>query len=63
MDVSNITQIITSLGFPIAAYVGLFWYIIQRDKIHKEESDGFKQAIENNTIIITKLYERLSNNE
>ena len=59
MDVNGITQIISSVGFPIAACVALFWYMTKTNEQHKEETDKLKQSIDNNTLIITKLYERL----
>ena len=59
MDVTALTQIISTVGFPIAACIGLFWYMSKQTENHKEETDKLKQAIDNNTIIITKLYERL----
>ena len=59
MDVTGITQVISNLGFPIAVCVGLFWYIMKQNEAHKEETENLRQAIDNNTLIITKLYERL----
>ena len=59
LDVNGITQIISNLGFPIAVCVGLFWYIVKQSEAHKEETEKLRTAIENNTLIITKLYERL----
>lgn len=59
MDVNGISQIISNLGFPIAVCVGLFWYIMKQNESHKEETERLRTAIENNTLIITKLYERL----
>ena len=59
MDVTALAQIISTVGFPIAACIGLFWYMSKQTENHKEETDKLKQAIDNNTIIITKLYERL----
>ena len=59
MDITALTQIISTVGFPIAACIGLFWYMSKQTENHKEETDKLKQAIDNNTIIITKLYERL----
>lgn len=67
MDVSAITTIISTLGFPIACCIGLFWYLTKESERHREETDKLKTAIDNNTIVITKLYERLggkmNNNE
>lgn len=66
MDINGITQLVSALGFPIAAYGGLFWYIITRDKAeresrdaqeqrHKEEMDKITEALNNNTKAIVEL--------
>ena len=54
-----ITQIVSTLGFPIAMWVALFWYMIQQRKQHVEESEKWQQALNNNTAVLTKIYERL----
>lgn len=59
MDMTNVTQIISSLGFPIAACIALFWKMNKEEAAHKEETEKLRQTIENNTLILTKLYERL----
>lgn len=59
MDVNAITQIISTVGFPICACGALFWYMTKTNEQHKEETDKLKESIDNNTLIITKLYERL----
>ena len=59
----EIISIISTLGFPIAGCVALFWYMTKQDERHKEETDKLKESIDNNTLIITKLYERLGKSE
>lgn len=61
MDYNAIMQLIGSLGFPIVACGALFWKMNKDAENHKQETDSLKQAIDNNTIIITKLYERMNN--
>lgn len=63
MDANALVQIISNLGFPIAMSIALFWYMTKQDERHKEETDKLKQSIDNNTLIVTKLYERLGNHE
>lgn len=60
MDVSLI-DMISNVGFPIAVVVYMFWRDREQTKAHKEETDGFVTAIENNTIALTKLMERMEN--
>lgn len=59
MDASTVTQLITNLGFPIAVCCILFWYVYKIQQAHKEEIDALTQAIENNTIALTKLESKL----
>lgn len=59
MDAGTITSIIGSLGFPIAAAVGLFWYMIKQDEKHREEINGLREAVNNNTLVIQKLLDKM----
>lgn len=52
MDANTVTQIVGSLGFPIAACIGLFWYLV---KVQTQNTE----ALNNNTLAITKLVEKL----
>ena len=63
MDANALVQIISNLGFPIAMCSALFWYINKQTELHKEEMHELKQSIDNNTLVITKLYERLTDHE
>ena len=65
-------QIISTYGVSIAAMIALAVYIVKKDKenqaiineimnAHKTEVNELRKTIENNTLIVTKLYERLSN--
>lgn len=67
-------QIISTYGVSIAAMIALAVYIVKKDKEnqavineimheHKSEVNDLRKTIENNTLIVTKLYERLSNEE
>lgn len=59
MGVNDIVSIISTVGFPIAACVALFWQSNQMQKQHKEEMDGVKEALNNNTIVVQKLVDKL----
>lgn len=70
MDAQTITTIISSLGFPIVCCLGLGWWIKtitenfnnqleQTRKDHKEEIKALKDSLDNNTIALTKLLDRL----
>ena len=55
----EVLQAISTLGFPIAAYIGLFWYIMKKDEQHKEEINLLSNAVQNNTIVMTEIRDRL----
>lgn len=70
MDAQTIKTIISSLGFPIVCCLGLGWWIKtitenfnnqleQTRKDHKEEIKALKDSLDNNTIALTKLLDRL----
>lgn len=59
MDVSALIQIVGSLGFPIAACVAVFWYLMRESENHKEEMNKLSEALQNNTIALTKLCDEL----
>ena len=55
----DIVGVISSVGFPIAMALILLWYIYDSNNKHKEEIDKMSEALNNNTIAITKLLDRL----
>lgn len=59
MDWNAVIQLISTLGFPIVCCIVLFWYMIKQTDMHKEEINELKKSIDNNTIILTRLYEEL----
>lgn len=61
MTVNDITQLISTVGFPIVACGALFWRLNVSEKQHNEEMDKITEALNNNTVAITKLTERINN--
>lgn len=59
MDANMIIQLVGSLGFPIVMCGALFWRMVKSDEQHKEEMDKLSEALNNNTIAITKLSDNL----
>lgn len=70
MDLASITQLITAVGFPVVACVLMGYYIktqtdnyrsdvqeLQRQ--HKEEISKVTEAVNNNTLALTKLADAL----
>lgn len=60
MDLSAITTLIGSLGFPIAACIACFWMLNKEREEHKTEMQKVTEAITNNTIALNTLTERMS---
>lgn len=55
----NILQAISTVGFPIALTLILLWYIYDISNKHKEEIDKMSEALNNNTLALTKLLDRM----
>ncbi len=63
MNINDITNIISSTGFPILMCILMFYYIREINKDHRDECDKITEAVNSNTIVITKLFEALESNE
>lgn len=81
MDVNQVIQIVSTLGFPIVMSGAMAWYVYHMSETHrkdvarqegehrqeiekineqhKEEMEKVTEALNNNTIALTKLCERL----
>ena len=55
MDAGTITQIVSTVGFPIAMCVALLWYIKDVSDKHKQETEKFTEALNHNTLVLQKL--------
>ena len=56
---NDIVSIISTVGFPIALTLILLLYIYDSNNKHKEEIDKMSEALNNNTIALTKLLDRM----
>lgn len=72
MDINAITNLLTSVGFPICCCFGLGWYVkYQTDNYraevkdiqnqHKEEITKVTEALNNNTLALQKLVDKIDN--
>lgn len=59
MDFTTITQLIGALGFPIVACFAMFWYMNKQQTQHKQEMDKIVEALNNNTLALTKLQSKI----
>lgn len=53
MDV--LIQLISSVGFPIAMCIYMTYTLNKQTEVHKQEIDGLRTAIENNTQALNDL--------
>lgn len=59
MDYTAVAQLVGSLGFPIVACVMLYVRMEKQDENHKAEVSELTKAIQNNTLVMQKLIDRL----
>ena len=59
MDVGTITSLIGSLGFPIVCCIAMFSMLNKERDAHKEEMDKLNQTINNNTLALQALADRM----
>lgn len=60
MDINLVVDIISNVGFPIAACVMIGWLFYREQELHKEESKLLADAIASLTTAIHELKERLN---
>ena len=63
MDANTIATLVGSLGFPIVCCIALFWYITKLTNQHKEETEKLREAIDNNTKVMTEFIAKIDSKE
>lgn len=56
---NTIIDFIQTVGFPIAACVALYYSNEKNNERHREEIDELRKAIENNTLVMSQISERI----
>lgn len=56
---SEVAQLVSSIGFPIVACLLCGYYIKYLTDQHRSEVDELAKAIENNTLVMNRILERL----
>lgn len=57
---NEISQLISSVGFPIACCIFLFWNQSRTEDRHKEEVEKLRASLDNNTRVMTRICDRLN---
>ena len=60
MDINIILQAISTVGFPIVVSAAMFWKMNKQDEDHKLEMEKVTEAVNNNTLVIQKLVDKLN---
>ena len=61
--INEIAQIISTVGFPIAMCLVLLYEVEEMNKLHKEETNSLKDALNNNTVVLEKILTKLDLDE
>ena len=59
MDINTITQIFSNMGVPVACLAVTFYLWYQETLSHKNEIENLQKALENNTLVIQKLLDKM----
>jgi hypothetical protein len=57
--INDLSTLISTLGFPIAMCLIMCYYINKINEAHKEETSKFADALNNNTLVLQKLCDKL----
>lgn len=57
--INDLAALISTLGFPIGMCLIMCYYINKINDAHKEETDKFAEALNNNTLVLQKLCDKL----
>ena len=63
MDANTITQLVSNLGVPVACLAVTFYLWYQETQSHKEEMKNMQDALNNNTLVLQKLLDKLGKDE
>lgn len=59
MDLNTISTIFANLGVPVACLTVTFYLWYQEMQSHKEEVNKLQDALNNNTLVLQKLLDRM----
>ena len=55
----KLIEIVQNLGFPIAVACAMFWQNMRMQDLHKEEMTKVVDAVNNNTLALTELKDKI----
>lgn len=60
MEITELTTLISNLGFPICCVVAMFYMWNKEREEHKAESEKWCEAINNNTLVMKELIAKMT---
>lgn len=61
MEIDAMSTLVSTVGFPIAMCIFLVIIVYNMNKNHKDEMNDVKEALNQNTLVIQKLTDKLDN--
>lgn len=59
MSIDDLLTAISTVGFPIVLAFGLLYVVLMIFKAYREDVDKLKEALNNNTLVLQKLIDKL----
>lgn len=59
MSMDDLLTAISTVGFPIVLALGLLYVVLMIFKAYREDVDKLKEALNNNTLVLQKLTDKL----
>lgn len=63
MSIDDLLTAISTVGFPIVLAVGLLYVVLMIFKAYREDVDKLKEALNNNTLVLQKLIDKLDKDD
>lgn len=63
MDFNSVMQAISTVGFPIVMCGAMLWHMNKQTETHKEETAKMTEALNNNTIALTRLEMKIGDDD
>ncbi len=60
MDIQAVTDLFSNLAVPVACLIATFWLWNKERDDHKMETKELTTAIQNNTLVVQKLVDKLN---
>lgn len=59
MSIDDLLTAVSTVGFPIVLAFGLLYVVLMIFKAYREDVDKLKEALNNNTLVLQKLIDKL----